>query len=282
MFFGQGLVGTVEDFGNQGKLPSHPDLLDWLARDFVDNGWDVKRLIRLLVNSSTYQQSSKADRSLLELDPENSLLARGPVARLTAEMIRDNALASSGLLVKKLGGKSVNPYQPDGIWRMNNMDYERGEGEDLYRRSMYTIYKRSTPPPNMTAFDSPSRSHSIGMRQETSTPLQALALLNDPQIIEASRVLAEDVSLQSDSVQTQLTQVYRRLTSRFPNDQEMQLVSEMYYEIAASFRGDPEKAKAFLAVGQAPVNQRLDPVELAALGSVANMLMNHDASVIKR
>lgn len=282
MLFGQGLVSTPEDFGNQGKLPSHPDLLDWLARDFVDNGWNVKRLITQIVMSSTYQQSSKASQSLLEKDPQNVLLARGPASRLTAEMIRDNALATSGLLVDKVGGESVRPYQPDGIWRMNNMDYKRGEGEALYRRSMYTIYKRSTPPPNMMAFDAPSRSHSVGVRQETSTPLQALALLNDPQIVEASRVLAEKITLQTTQLDQQIAQLYRNLTSRKPSQQEAQIIADMYADITRRFEDEPEKAEAFLAVGESPVNQELDQIQLAALGSVANMLINHDASVIKR
>lgn len=282
MLFGQGLVTTPEDFGNQGKLPSHPALLDWLAREFVDNGWDVKRLIKLMVNSATYTQSSKVSKTLLEQDPENVLLARGPKSRLSAEMIRDNALASSGLLITKIGGESVKPYQPDGIWKMNNMDYKRGTGEELYRRSMYTIYKRSTPPPNMMAFDAPSRSHSVGVRQETNTPLQALALLNDPQIVEASRVLAERVASETGELTPQVTQIYRRLTSRFPNEAELNLVKEMYTEIENSFIQDPEKAKAFLSVGDSPVNDELDQVKLAALGTVTNMLMNHDASVIKR
>lgn len=282
MLFGRGLVSTPEDFGNQGSLPSHPQLLDWLARDFVDNGWNVKRLIAQMVNSATYQQSSLVDKNLLETDPENVLLARGPKSRLSAEMIRDNALASSGLLVTKIGGESVKPYQPEGIWRMNNMDYERGDGEQLYRRSMYTIYKRSAPPPNMMAFDAPSRSHSVGVRQETSTPLQALALLNDPQIIEASRVLAEKVAMQTQDTKAQVTSIYRQLTSRYPNEQELELVSAMYSEIEDSFTANPAKAKDFLSVGEAPIAGIHNPIQIAALGTVANMLMNHDASVIKR
>jgi len=282
MLFGRGLVDTPEDFGNQGSLPSHPQLLDWLARDFVDNGWNVKRLVAQMVNSATYQQSSLADQNSLEIDPENVLFARGPKSRLSAEMIRDNALAISGLLVTKIGGESVKPYQPKGIWRMNNMDYKRGDGEELYRRSMYTIYKRSVPPPNMTAFDAPSRSHSVGVRQETSTPLQALALLNDPQIIEASRVLAEKVATETQDTKTQVSSIYRQLTSRYPNEQELELVSAMYAEIEDSFTANPTKANDFLSIGEAPISDMHNPIQIAALGTVANMLMNHDASVIKR
>ncbi|MEP1448978.1 MAG: DUF1553 domain-containing protein [Paraglaciecola sp.] len=282
MIYGQGLVTTPEDFGSQGKLPSHPELLDWLAVEFIESGWNVKQLIALMVNSSTYTQSSKGSPELKELDPENTLLARGPSARLTAEMIRDNALASSGLLVKQVGGKSVHPYQPNGIWRMNNMDYVQGSGQDLYRRSMYTIYKRSVPPPNMTAFDAPSRAHSVGVRQATSTPLQALALLNDPQIVEASRVLAQRVLSDTANTEEQLKKVYRLLTSRMPSEAEQALILEMYSEIEQSFSQTPDKAAEFLSVGESPTNTELNQIELAALGTVTNMLINHDASVIKR
>ena len=282
MIYGQGLVTTPEDFGSQGKLPSHPELLDWLAVEFIESGWDVKRLIAMMVNSSTYTQSSKSSPELKELDPENILLARGPSARLSAEMIRDNALASSGLLVEQVGGQSVHPYQPDGIWRMNNMDYEQGSGQDLYRRSMYTIYKRSVPPPNMTAFDAPSRAHSVGVRQETSTPLQALALLNDPQIVEASRVLAQGVLTDTANISEQLKKVYRILTSRVPSDAELTLMQEMYSDIEHNFSQAPDKATEFLSVGEAPTDGELDEIKLAALGTVTNMLINHDASVIKR
>jgi hypothetical protein len=282
MLFGRGLVNTPEDFGNQGSLPSHPELLDYLARYFVDNGWDVKDLIRLMVSSSTYQQSSMASDLLLEIDPENVWLARGPSARLSAEMIRDNALASSGLLVNKIGGKSVRPYQPEGIWKMNNKDYVRGDGEELYRRSMYTIYKRSAPPPNMMAFDAPSRAHSVGVRQETSTPLQALALLNDPQIIEAARVLAQNTLLNTSELDQQVTNIYRILTSRYPNQEELEIIKQMYTDIKTNFSADPNKANSFLSVGEAPVDDSLDMMQLAALSSVTNLLINHDASVIKR
>ncbi len=282
LVFGKGLVTTPEDFGNQGKLPSHPALLDWLARDFVDNGWDIKRLMKMLVMSATYQQSSIASPELLEKDPENTWLARGPSSRLSAEMIRDNALASSGLLIDKVGGESVRPYQPEGIWKMNNKDYVRGEGEHLYRRSMYTIFKRSAPPPNMTAFDAATRAHSVGVRQQTSTPLQALALLNDPQIVEASRVMAQRVLEAQTEEGTYLASIYRQLTSRVPSTGELAVINEMYESVESSFKDSPDEAQALLAVGDWPVNEKLDSTKLAALASVTNMLMNHDASVIKR
>jgi hypothetical protein len=282
MLFGRGLVATPEDFGNQGDLPSHPALLDFLARKFVDEGWDVKDFIKTLVMTNAYQQSSKATSELVERDPKNVWLARGPSSRLTAEMIRDNALASSGLLVRKIGGKSVRPYQPDGIWKMNNKDYIQGEGEELYRRSMYTIYKRSAPPPNMMAFDAPSRDHSVGVRQQTSTPLQALALLNDPQIIEASRVLAQNVINDADDIEQQISLVYRKLTSRFPSDAEIDIIKNMYMQVHASFKERPSEAESFLTLGETEVDSKLDHIQLAALSSVTNILINHDASVIKR
>lgn len=283
MFFGNGLVRTPEDFGNQGQLPTHPALLDWLAREFVDSGWNIKHMVKLMVTSSAYKQSSKATALLKEKDPENRMLARGPASRLTAEMIRDLALASSGLLVDKIGGESVYPYQPEGIWRMNNKDYKQGEGaEQLYRRSMYTVYKRSVPPPNMTAFDSASRSYSVGVRQETSTPLQSLALLNDPQIIEATRILSTNIMKEESDVKTQLSTLYRQLTSRFPNKKEYALINDMYVDMEVSFTESPDQATAFLSIGDMPVDESLNLVKLAALSSVANILINHDASVIKR
>ncbi|MGJ8693722.1 MAG: DUF1553 domain-containing protein [Thalassotalea sp.] len=282
MLFGNGLVRTPEDFGNQGQLPTHPALLDWLAREFVESGWDVNHMVQLMVTSATYQQSSKTTAILNEKDPENRLFARGPSGRLSAEMIRDLALAASGLLVDKVGGKSVNPYQPKDIWRMNNMDYHQGSGDDLYRRSMYTIYKRSVPPPNMTAFDAPMRSYSVGVRQETSTPLQSLALLNDPQIVEATRVLSSNVMKANTDVKAQLTSVYRRLTSRIPNEHEYALINDMYSDMVASFTESPADAKDFISTGEYPIDESLDPIKLAALSSVANILINHDASVIKR
>lgn len=282
LMFGQGIVRTPEDFGNQGELPTHPPLLDWLAVEFIESGWDVKHIIKLMVMSATYQQSSKSSPELNEIDPENRLYARGPSGRLSAEMIRDNALAASGLLVDKIGGESVKPYQPDGIWKMNNMTYERGSGEDLYRRSMYTIYKRSAPPPNMMAFDAPSRSYSVGTRQETSTPLQALALLNDPQIIEASRVLANNLLKQNESPVDILKQAYRKVTSRTPLPNELTIIEQMYQQSLADFTHTPEQITQLLAIGESKLKDVEPSAKLAALTSIINILMNHDAAVIKR
>ncbi|MGJ8681836.1 DUF1553 domain-containing protein [Paraglaciecola sp.] len=282
LIFGNGLVRTPEDFGNQGQLPSHPALLDWLAIEFISSGWDVKHMLKLMVSSATYQQSSKSTPELNETDPENVWLAKGPSARLSAEMIRDNALAASKLLVRKIGGESVKPYQPNGIWKMNNMTYERGSGEDLYRRSMYTIYKRSAPPPNLMAFDAPSRSYSVGTRQRTSTPLQALALLNDPQIIEASKVLADQLIANVDSVSERLSQSYRLITSRVPSPNELNVIEKMYQQSLADFTNNPEQIAELLAIGDKEITDENSTPELAALTSVTNILMNHDAAVIKR
>ncbi|AWB68055.1 hypothetical protein C2869_17225 [Saccharobesus litoralis] len=283
MMFGTGLVRTPEDFGNQGQLPTHPELLDWLAREFVASGWNVKHMLKLMAMSQTYRQSSIADAQLTEIDPENRLYARGPKARLTAEMIRDNALAASGLLVDKLGGESVKPYQPKDIWKMNNMEYKQGAGEELYRRSMYTIHKRSAPPPNMTAFDAPMRSYSVGTRQQTSTPLQALALLNDPQIVEASRVLASKVMQQTTDKTAQLRTIYRTLTSRKISDDELAIVEQMYQDMLSSFANKSEQSHELLAIGEAQVTgDNIQAEQLAALTSITNILINHDATVIKR
>ncbi len=282
LFFGNGIVGTPEDFGSQGSLPSHPELLDWLAAEFMESGWDVKGMLRLIATSATYRQSSKGDASLLAMDPENRLLARGPRKRLTAEMIRDNALAASGLLVSKIGGPSVYPYQPEGLWKMNSGTYEQGSGEDLYRRSLYTIWKRSVPPPMMNGFDAPTRAYCVPKRQQTSTPLQALNLMNDPQIVEAARVLAERTMGRSADSEERLRYLYRSLTSRFPSSGELAALSSVYENGLKSFGDSSEKVDAFLTVGERPVGEGVNRVEVAALGVVANMVMNHDAVVTKR
>ena len=195
MFFGRGLVATLADFGNQGRLPSHPQLLDWLATTFVESGWNLKALQKQIVLSATYRQDSRLDAKRLELDPANEWLSRGPSYRLAAEQIRDSALAASGLLVRTIGGPSVYPYQPPGLWEAlatrNATKYQQGHGADLYRRSLYTVWKRSSPPPSAISFDAAERLVCTVNRQRTNTPLQSLVLLNDPQYLEASRVLAE-------------------------------------------------------------------------------------------
>ena len=282
MIFGRGLVATPEDFGNQGQLPTHPDLLDWLARRFMDSDWDVRAMLKLMVTSATYKQDSKANFQLLEQDPENLLLARGPVVRLSAEMVRDNALAASGLLVDKGGGPSVYPYQPEGLWSMNKGTYLPGSGDDLYRRSLYTIWKRTVPPPTMKNFDAPNRSYCIVQRQNTSSPLQALSLMNDPQFVEASRALAERVMKASSSVDHRLQMTYRLLTSRIPSKQEMTLIKDMYSKLLQSFEADENKADELMEVGESVPDTTLNRNQLAAHALTANMIMNLDASVVIR
>ena len=282
MIFGLGLVGTPEDFGNQGHLPTHPELLDWLASEFVDSGWDVKSMLRLMVTSASYKQDSRADEDLLELDPENLLLARGPAVRLSAEMLRDNALAASGLLVNKVGGPSVYPYQPEGLWSMNKGTYNQGTGEDLYRRSLYTIWKRTVPSPTMKNFDAPNRSYCVVKRQNTSSPLQALSLMNDPQFVEASRALAERVMALSNDVEDRLVLSYRLLTSRSPSDKELNLLKGLFDQTLDSFQSKPEKANTYVTVGESVPDSSLDKNTLAAHAVVASVVMNHDAAVVIR
>ena len=236
-YFGKGIVQTPGDFGYQGALPTHPALLDWLAVEFVESGWDIKALQKLIVTSSTYRQSSRTRADLEEIDPENHLFARGPRIRLTAEMIRDNALAASGLLVRTVGGPSVKPYQPPGLWIEKGtfsaklLTYEADKGDGLYRRSLYTFVKRTSPPPSMIAFDATDRSVCIIERQATSTPLQSLILMNDPQYVEASRVLAERMQKEGgDQLADQITLGFRLLTGRFPVEKEIELFEAMYNE----------------------------------------------------
>ncbi|AWB65766.1 hypothetical protein C2869_04640 [Saccharobesus litoralis] len=282
MLMGTGIVRTPEDFGSQGQLPTHPDALDWLSREFIDSGWDIKHIVKTIAMSATYRQSSIASELKLEADPENTLYARGPSNRLTAEMLRDNVLAASGLLVEKLGGKSVYPYQPEGLWVMNRGKYQQSTGDDLYRRSLYTIWKRNAPPPSMHNFDTPTRSYSVGTRQSTNTPLQALTLMNDPQYVEAGRILAERVMTETQDGDQRLVNLYRRLTSKFPDEHELSLMQDMYKTFADKFQKAPEQADELLTVGEKPSSKQLDKHSLAALSTVANLVMNHDATVIKR
>ena len=287
MMFGRGLVATPEDFGSQGALPSHPELLDWLAVHFVESGWDLKAFIKMLVMSATYRQSSIASPELLELDPDNILLARAPSYRMTAEMIRDNALAASGLLASTIGGPSVRPYQPEGLWKQlatrNETVYKQGEGDDLYRRSMYTIWKRSTPPPSMISFDASERNVCLVRRQKTSTPLQALVLLNDPQYVEASRALAERMLNEGgDALRDQITYGFRLLTSRYPMDHEVEMLVKLYREEAVHFEEHPSDIDDLLAVGEAPVDPGLSRLDIAAGTIVASTIMNFDEAYIKR
>ena len=288
MHFGQGLVTSSDDFGNQGDLPTHPALLDWLAQQFMASGWDKKALHKLIVTSATYRQSSVIPPDLLERDPDNQLLARGPRHRLPAEMIRDNALAISGLLAEEVGGKSVYPYQPEGLWdELSNKpwryEYTQAEDEGLYRRSLYTIWKRTAPPPSMLIFDAADRDVCTVRRRTTSTPLQALVLLNDPQYLEACRMLAERMIQEGgDHPEEQLTFGFRALTGRSPKPKEVQLIARMYEEEIARFTAAPQRAKAYLSTGEYPRDEALDVVQLASLATVANAIMNTDEAYTKK
>jgi len=284
--FGRGLVATVEDFGSQGELPSHPELLDWLARRFVESGWNVKELCRLLVLSATYRQSTIPRQAKLYTDdPDNRWLGRGPRYRLPAEQIRDNALAVSGLLVPKLGGPSVMPYQPAGLWEESGTGktYAQSHGEGLYRRSLYTFWRRTSPPPSMTTFDAVSREVCVARRERTATPLQALVLLNDPQFVEASRVLAEKlIKAEGSSLESRLATAFRMLTSRAPSNAEETILATLYRDQRAHFELAADAAKALVTVGETPRDEKCDPAEVAALAIVVRMLMSFDECVSKR
>jgi len=281
-FFGEGIVGTPDDFGSQGSLPTHPALLDWLAVHFVESGWDVKAMQKLIVMSATYRQSSQASEDLLKKDPQNMLLARGPSHRLPAEMIRNNALAASGLLAKKIGGPSVKPYQPAGLWKekasvVGEREYKAGKGDDLYRRSLYTYWRRTIPPPSMLTFDADARNVCTVERQVTSTPLQALILLNDPQYVEASRILAERIQKEGgNKLEEQLSYGFKLLTGRAVLAEELEVFTHMYQEELKKYSAEPENAKALLSVGDKPRDPQLDLSKTAALAVVSNVMMNHD------
>lgn len=284
-FLGHGIVATPEDFGGQGQPPSHPQLLDWLARHFMDSGWDTKALCRLIVLSATYRQSSlPSDPRLYEEDPQNRLLARGPRHRLRGEQIRDNALAVSGLLVPTIGGPSVKPYQPAGLWAESGTGktYVPDEGDGLYRRSMYTFWRRTAPPPSMMAFDATSREVCTARRERTTTPLQALALLNDPQMIEASRMLAERlIHEHPEDVEARLPIAFRLLTSRTPTEKETEILRQMYDEQREHYVTATEDAVALLNTGASPRDENLPAEDHAAMTVVVEALMNFDESMTK-
>ncbi len=289
MLFGQGLVKTSEDFGSQGETPTHPALLDWLASDFIANGWDVKRLVKRIVMSDTYRQDSRLTPELLERDPQNRLLARGARYRLPAEFVRDNALAVSGLLNDAVGGPSVFPYQPDGIWKelayggmFTAQVYRPGSGADLYRRSLYTFWKRTVPPPSLGAFDAPDREKCVARRARTNTPLQALALMNDPTYVEASRALAQKAILEGGRSSAQrIRYAYLRALAREPSAEETRLLSELAQVERGKFRRDPERAARLLAVGESACEERIAPGELATWTAVAGSILNFDETISK-
>ncbi|MDX1951257.1 MAG: DUF1553 domain-containing protein, partial [Verrucomicrobiota bacterium] len=286
--FGNGFVRTSGDFGITGELPSHPELLDWLAVDFRESAWDIKRLYKMIVLSSTYRQASEFTPEKLAKDPENRLLSRGPRYRMEAEMIRDMALAASGLLVPKIGGPSVKPYQPEGVWEMVAMpgsdtrDYKQDKGENLYRRSLYTFWKRTAPPPNMDIFNAPTRETCTVRRERTNTPLQALATMNDTQFVEAARHLAEKALLEKKRTpKERLDFMAERLIARPLEGKERKIVENSLAEIRQHYLTAPEDAKALITVGESKPNSDLNPVELASYTMIASQLMNLDEALNK-
>ncbi|GAB3555878.1 DUF1553 domain-containing protein [Spirosoma fluminis] len=285
-YFGQGLAKTSDDFGNQGALPSHPELLDYLAVKFRQSGWNVKAMHKLIVMSATYRQSSSATEKAREADLDNTYLTRGPSYRMSAEQVRDNALAASGLLSRYVGGPSVRPYQPAGIWEAlatrNAVKYVQSKGDSLYRRSLYTIWKRSSPPPMMLNFDAAERHTCIVKRQKTSTPLQALVTLNDPQFVEAARVLAQRAMARGEQGDKLLDNAFKAIVSRPARPQEIQLMKQLYTEELTDFRKNPKRSKELLSVGEYPVDKKLNPAELAAWTVVASTILNFDEAIIKR
>ena len=287
-FFGVGIVKTAEDFGSQGELPSHPELLDWLAREFVESGWNVKELQRLIVMSATYRQASHVTPELAG-DPENRLLARGPRFRLDGEVIRDSALFTAGLLVERPGGRGVRPYQPDGIWEAvaflgsNTQNYKRDEGDALYRRSLYTFWKRTAPPPAFMTFDAPSREACVVRRARTNTPLQALLLMNDTQYVEAARNLAQKMMMTGGgtSPEERLSNGFRLATARQPSAEEIAVLGKVFQVHLADYQADKAAAEKLVSIGVSPRNAALDVSELAAYTMAANLILNLDETVTK-
>lgn len=291
MIFGRGIVASAADFGSQGALPSHPALLDWLAVEFIDSGWDVKGLLKLMLMSATYRQSSAVSKEALALDPQNKWLARGPRFRLQSEFIRDAALQTSGLLVDRIGGPSVNPYQPAGLWKevshygstpATAQVFVQDHGESLYRRSLYTYWKRTAPPPAMLTFDAPNREVCTITRESTNTPLQALVLLNDPQFVEASRGLSAWVlSEKNMGDDDRLQLAFEAVLSRPPDRNEMRILQRRLADERSYYTVATDKAEAYLSVGESPRDLTLDPAEHAAWTAVTSMIMNLSEAITR-
>lgn len=286
-FFGKGLVKTSGDFGMQGELPSHPELLDWLAVDFMEHNWDIKYIIKKIVSSNTYRQSARVSEKALEKDPENIYLSHAPRTRLKAEFVRDLVLSSSGLLVKKIGGPSVKPYQPAGLWesatsgRGELATYKQDKGEKLYRRGLYTFIKLTVPPPSMILFDASNRDQCEVTRLQTNTPLQALAMMNDPTILEASRVFAQKLISTNKDAQTNIETAFRRILCRTPEKEEISILTRYHKEQLELFRAGQLDAKGTLKVGEYPQDPNLDPVAQAALMKTINLMYNMEEAIVK-
>ena len=286
MLFGNGLVATPEDFGAQGEFPSHPELLDWLATDFRETGWDVKRMLKEMMMSETYRQSSSCTTEDYARDPQNRLLARGSRFRLSGESIRDSALLISGLLVDQYGGPGVKPYQPPGLWAEvglgGNPKFVQDHGDNLYRRSLYTYWKRSAPHPAMQIFDAPTREKCTVRRARTNTPLQALVTLNDVQFVEAARKFAERILLEAAETDSQRLQSgFRRVTARLPTEKESKALQTLLQGARESYSSDPESAKELLQVGESKASEELTPEEHAAWTIIASTLLNLDETLTR-
>jgi hypothetical protein len=286
--FGIGIVKTTEDFGSQGEWPSDPELLDWLAMDFVESGWDIKQLLKTIAMSATYQQSSKVTPQLLKTDPDNRMLARGPRLRLDAEAIRDSALFASGLLSKQLGGASVFPYHPKGLWQeINNRPgysriYKQDSGEKLYRRSLYTFWKRTVPPPSMAAFDAPEREFCVVQRSRTNTPLQAFVMLHDPQFVESARHLGQRMQTEGgDSVDARITFGFQACHSRPPTERELSILKRIFSVRLKQYESDAEAAKSVVAVGESKTESDGSDAEVAAWTTVGRVIFNLSEFVTK-
>lgn len=286
-FFGRGIVKSTGDFGMQGELPTNPALLDWLAVDFMNHGWDIKRLVKQIVTSATYQQSAAISADKLKADPDNIYLSRGPRYRLPAEFVRDMVLSSSGLLNNSIGGPSVKPYQPRGLWeaatsgRGQLAKYVQDKGNSLYRRGMYTFIKLTVPPPSMIIFDASNRDHCEIKRSKTNTPLQALVMLNDPTVLEASRVLAERISLKSGNTSDKINESFRRIVCRQPTEKEMKLLTDYYNTEASLFSKNKKEAFKVLNVGEHPHEAKVNESQAAALMRVINTLYNMEETITK-
>ncbi len=288
MLFGKGLVSTSEDFGVQGSLPTHPALLDWLSVDFMENGWDLKYLLKKIMMSATYQQRSELTPELKLADPENNLLGRAPRFRMNGEMIRDYVLATSGLLNREIGGASVKPYQPPGLWEETNAGGNRGilttyvpdTGDKLYRRSLYTFWKRTLPPPNMTIFDAPTRDFSEVRRQKTNTPLQALALQNDIQVLEAARVLAQRILAKGPDPREPVREVFETILVRSPGKEELSTLNRYYHDALEDFQNGLRNADNLVAIGEYE-QLDTDPSKTAALMLTAQIIYNLDETITR-
>jgi hypothetical protein len=285
--FGRGIVKTSGDFGMQGELPSNPALLDWLAVDFIEHGWNIKRLMKQIVTSATYRQSANVVEDNLKKDPENVYLSHFPRLRVPAEFVKDIILASSSLLVKTIGGPSVKPYQPKGLWESATSGrgvlatYKQDKGESLYRRGMYTFIKLTVPPPNMAIFDASNRDQCEVRRLTTSTPLQALMMMNDPTVLEASRVLSQKLLQENSSVDEKITKAFRRIICRMPDKKELTLLRNYFDDQLQQFKQRKLDAALTIKVGEYPMNDKLDTNTMAALMKVINTIYNMDEAITK-